>query len=287
MENHLINLAFLGLVKISGYDKVIFLHNLLSNDIKNLQVGQACYATFNNNKGRIIANLLIIPKQEYILLVLSKDLIDYFIQKLKLFVLRSKVCIQDISTSYKIVGKLPKINNDNLILNQLKFDVIFTENNLIIHLPNNANILIYHEFDLKNISPPDIWKSYEIDLGFVWINTATSEKFVAQMLNQQKLGLINFKKGCYPGQEIIARTQYLGKIKRFPIVCESEFKIHDGEKIFDHKQQEIGLIVYSCKQQQNFKYLAVVNSTIETTENKLHTKQQYILVVKKILFNEE
>lgn len=287
MGNYLINLNFLGIVKISGKDNVFFLHNLLSNDIKNLKNYHACYATFNNNKGRIIANLLVIKQQEDILLILSKDLIDYFIQKIKIFILRSTVNIQNFSNQYEIIGILPTLqNNHNLNLNQLQFPTKFDQsNNLIkILLPHAGKILINQiNYDNKknNLLDENIWKSYEINLGIPWINLSSSEKFIPQMLNLQNLGAINFKKGCYPGQEIIARTQYLGKIKRGPVVCESKFKINDGEIIFDKNQNEIGILVNSCKEKNYFKYLTVIKLPI--IENKFYNKNIESVTIKKFL----
>ncbi|MBS5743352.1 MAG: folate-binding protein, partial [Neisseria sp.] len=87
-------LPFFGVVRVSGEDRASFLHGQLSNDINNLAIGQACYATYNTPKGRVLANMLVVNRGEDLLLIMAQDLTEAIVKRLRMFVLRAKVVFE-------------------------------------------------------------------------------------------------------------------------------------------------------------------------------------------------
>ena len=209
-------LPFFGLVRASGDDAAAFLHNQLSNDIQNLAPGQACYATYNTPKGRVIANMLVLNRGDDLLLALSADLIEPLVKRLRMFVLRAKVVFEPLA-DFAVAAELP----DNIAAAPaaapaLAFAAQAHGQVWQIALPHQGRLNIGPAADLPDYdaAAENAWVRHEIESGYPWICAATSETAVAQMLNQHIIGGVHFKKGCYPGQEIIARAQYRGQVKR-------------------------------------------------------------------------
>ncbi len=103
-----------------------------------------------------------------------------------------------------------------------------------------------------------LWEQHEIRAGFPWVNAQTSGKCVAQMLNLHHTGAVHFKKGCYPGQEIIARAQYLGQVKRGLVVLKSFVPLYVADEILNEAGEEVGLIINTVQEVDYNEALAVV-----------------------------
>ena len=195
-------LPFFGLVRASGDDAAAFLHNQLSNDIQNLAPGQACYATYNTPKGRVIANMLVLNRGDDLLLALSADLIEPLVKRLRMFVLRAKVVFEPLA-DFAVAAELP----DNIAAAPaaapaLAFAAQVHGQVWQIALPHQGRLNIGPAADLPDYdaAAENAWVRHEIESGYPWICAATSETAVAQMLNQHIIGGVHFKKGCYPGQ---------------------------------------------------------------------------------------
>ena len=191
---HTSALPFFGLIRVSGEDRASFLHGQLSNHIEGLAEGEACYATYNTPKGRVIANMLVFNRGEDLLLLTAADLVEALCKRLRMFVLRAKAVFEPLP-GYGAAGRL---NEDATAL-------------------PHGGILLAGEKDklpAYDAEAENAWQLHEIRSGYPWISEATKESCVAQMLNQHTIGGVHFKKGCYPGQEIIARAQYRGQVKR-------------------------------------------------------------------------
>ena len=206
-------LPFFAVIRATGSDAADFLHNQFSNDIKHLQANQACYATYNTPKGRVIANLIAQNTGNEILLALAADLVEAVVKRLKMYVLRAKVQFE-ILPDWGVAGSL-KSNTppQHPSEPQLSFPVNAQGE---IQLPHTGSLKIAPRAELPayDAAAEAAWQQHEIQSGYPWICAATSESCVAQMLNQHTIGGVHFKKGCYPGQEIIARAQYRGQVKR-------------------------------------------------------------------------
>lgn len=270
-------LPFFAIACVTGDDRTEFLHNQLSNDINHLESHHACYATYNTPKGRVLANMLVYNAGEKILLVMAADLIESTIKRLKMFILRSKVQL-DILDNYGVAAYLPI--NAPIVYPQtptfsfpLKKQGIALPHGGFIQLDNCTQLPIYNHHNEQ------AWQCHEIACGYPWISAATSETCVAQMLNQHQIGGVHFRKGCYPGQEIIARAQYRGQVKRGLAVIHHQNQENIGSKIIDHTGSEAGLIINSSPHLS----LAVIKYSVANT--LIHSETNKILTIQHTFFN--
>lgn len=240
-------LPFFAAIRVSGSDYQTFLHSQLSNDIHNLAPQQACYATYNTAKGRVIANMIVWhTNQQDIILIMAADLAESVIKRLKMFVLRAKVTFEQLH-HWGVSGSLNK-HQQPCPPSEPQLHFPSTENG-IITLPHQGQIHIAPLAQLPHHQPEHeiIWQQHEIRSGYPWISAKTSETCVAQMLNQHQIGGIHFRKGCYPGQEIIARAQYRGQVKRGLAVASNPYTQQVGQPV-KINEAEVGIIVNTCQQ---------------------------------------
>lgn len=275
----------LGIIKVTGQDAATFLHNQLSNDIANLSTHQACYATYNTPQGRIISNFVVLKLENTILLVLPKSLIEKVIKRLRMFVLRSDVQFADCSQLYDVAAQVPQEQNLNPNSNPLTFDFQEKDNVISVFLPHQGVLHIsdINDFGIKCKGDIEIFKNLEISQGYPLVTNDTSETCVAQMLNQHTLGAVNFKKGCYPGQEIIARAQYRGKVKRGMVYCTSKTIINVGEAVFDDENSEVGFIINTSNINNEYSALIIIKHI--AYEKELYTQSGAKLIPQKYFFN--
>ncbi len=209
-------LPFFGVVRVSGEDRASFLHGQLSNDINHLNKNTACYATYNTPKGRVLANMIVLNRGEDLLLIMAQDLTEAIVKRLRMFVLRAKVIFEPLP-DFAVAGELDETASPAPAAEPaLSFPAQADDGVYTIILPHSGRLKIGEagllpEYDT---AAENAWNLHEIRSGYAWISTATKETAVAQMLNQHIIGGVHFKKGCYPGQEIIARAQYRGQVKR-------------------------------------------------------------------------
>lgn len=220
-------LNHLGVIRLSGDDARQFLHNQLSNDIEHLGPDDWRLAAYCNAKGRTLAVLRIFTGADHALyMILPRDIIEPTIKRLRMFVLMSKVTIEDVSKELPIIAASgpavaaqiqPWLIDKRLAhvdsLTLLKIDR-GTPRYLIIGEPAAVQSMW---LKLSATATPvgiPAWQLLEIHQGEPQVFATTVEAFVPQMLNMHAIDGISFKKGCYPGQEIVARMYYLGKLKR-------------------------------------------------------------------------
>jgi folate-binding protein YgfZ len=223
------DLSHFGLIHFSGEDASAFLQGQLSCDVRKIDPYTAQYGSCCTPKGRMLASFLIWQISSGYLMQIPMPLLITLEKRLSMYVLRSKVRLNNDSDRYvrigiagnrasevveEIFGATPNpflgvinIEHESILrLAQNRFEIITT--------PEHATKLWEH---LRNYAMPVgrfCWDWLEIKAGIPVITPATQEQFVPQMTNLEAIGGISFQKGCYPGQEIISRTQYLGKIKR-------------------------------------------------------------------------
>jgi tRNA-modifying protein YgfZ len=197
-----------GLLSVSGSDARAFLHAQLTNDIEHLAADQAALAGWCSAKGRLLASFLVIPAEEGFLLQLARDLAAPVAKRLAMFVLRAKVKVADVSDAWEQFGLWDAdVGTPGVAWSGRVATVQVGERRFVqlapageLKEPVNA-----HEAQ---------WTLQEIRAGRPLITSATQDQFVPQMVNFEQIGGVDFKKGCYPGQEIVARAQYRGQVKR-------------------------------------------------------------------------
>ena len=195
-----------GLLAVSGADARDFLHAQLTNDIASLPPGRVALAGWCTAKGRLLASMLVIPSPQGFLLQLARDLAPTVAKRLSMFVLRAKVKIADESDAWAQFGIWDAdLNVAGVAWNG---DVVG------VRVGDRRFLKIGKTLSETCKASEEAWTLQEIRAGRPLISAATQDQFVPQMVNFEQLGGIDFQKGCYPGQEIVARAQYRGQVKR-------------------------------------------------------------------------
>ncbi len=221
-------LSHLGILRFTGADSLTFLQGQVSNDTRRLAQGEGVLAAYSSPQGRVLALLHLLPHAGGIVAVLPRELVLPTLEALRKFVLRAKVKIDDASDALSVNGvsggQLPRstgielppagnacVENDGIGIAGVnhspgRYWIIGAAEKIQQHgLAGDPAQAAHFEHD---------WRLADIRAGLPQIYLSTRETFVAQMLNLDLLDGISFTKGCYTGQEIIARTQHLGRIKR-------------------------------------------------------------------------
>lgn len=255
------NLSTRGLLKVSGEDAVAFLQGQVTNDVKLLGGSNSQFAGYCTAKGRLLALFFAFSVDGAIYLQLNRALTESIMKRLKMYVLRSKVTISDESQTIRlgVAGK-----NAQALLAKFfptlpteAYALVRHENNVLIRLPSQTPMfeVMLEENQAINFAQTtatestfiaeDAWNWLEIQAGIPDISPETQEAFVPQMVNLDALGGINFKKGCYTGQEIVARTHYLGTVKRRTQLAHiaTDTAPQIGDAIIGADQQAVGQIV--------------------------------------------
>lgn len=264
-DNFVAPLSDLGLISLQGDDAANFLHQQITNDVERLDFGSVRLAGYCTPKGRLLATFLIWKDGDQIILQLPYSLQSSIQKRLQMFVLRAKVRLTDHSEQRVALGlvgtatadilrqwfpQLPahpyaKIDNQNGTLMRLadshqmpRYQWIATVEQAIAVWPVLTQQL--------NTAATRAWRLSNIYAGVPTITPATQEQFVPQMINFELIGGVNFKKGCYPGQEIVARSQYLGKLKRRSVLALVDIDdVHAGTEVFSSEDisQPCGMVV--------------------------------------------
>ena len=268
-SNVLCDLSHLGLLEISGADAVTFLQGQVTNDVKLLVGTNAHYSAYCNPKGRMLALFLAFAHHnnqlgDHLHLQFNRTLLEPIMKRLKMYVMRSKVEIKDVSDTILKFGLNGPQAASMLVsifskIPTQDYELVSLENATILKLPTIAGHVRYQIFT-DSINAPLVWNALkqscqlvgkpcwdwlEIQAGIPDVLPATQEQFVPQMLNLDLLNGISYKKGCYTGQEIVARTHYLGKIKRRTLLAHISTITEPlaGDEVKNAQQEVIGLIV--------------------------------------------
>jgi len=229
--NFMCDLSQLSLLRISGDDAETFLQGQLSNDVSVLTGSQSQLSSYCSPKGRILASFRLFRSGDDFYMLIPADTLAATQKRLRMFVLMSKVIIEDISEEFVRIG----ISGDaaNAALGQRSLPIPVAENGIatnesmhILNIPGEQPryVLIAPEAEMQTIWNSlkeqlptrgyNHWNLMDIQQGIPSIYAATVDAFVPQMVNMHAIDGVSFSKGCYPGQEIVARMHYLGKLKR-------------------------------------------------------------------------
>ncbi len=285
-----VELSQFALIRFSGEEAQKFLHGQLSNSVEKLGAHQAQYTSYNSPKGRMMASMLLWRDADDYVLMLPASLREAIQKRLSMFVMRAKVKVSDATAEFACLGlagnQAAQIADDTL---QLKVDGVLqsaaNDNACLIKLDTERYLLmlkpargaVLEKIKARAITADaDAWNLLDIRAGIAWISASTQEQFVAQMTNYELIGGVDFKKGCYPGQEIVARTQYLGKLKRrmYRVQVSGVDSLVAGDALFsaDFDGQASGMIVNAAALPQGgFEALAVIQIDSAATQ-AMHAK---------------
>jgi len=274
--NQLYPVTHLTSLSVTGPDAATFLQGQLTCDINQIQNNKAGFAAFCNAKGRVISPFLIIREQHGFILILPQSLAEKVIKKLSMYILRSDVQIIDSTEQLCLSGLFIQSQHDDLpALPQTQYDVLSNNGISFVKLPGihcrflamgqpQESIALWQNFITNLDFAPansELWHFQDISAGIPWFDEEQSEQYIPQMLNIDKLGGISFNKGCYTGQEIVARTHYLGKNKREMFLAESgqTAMLNSQSTIIDsHTQEKIASILTYQYAQECFRLLIVM-----------------------------
>jgi len=260
-ENVICDTTFLGIIKVTGEDASTFLQGQFSNDINLLNESNSQLNSYNSPKGRMYASFRLFKNDNDYFLLLPEEIIEPIIKRLRMFVMRSKVVLEDLSDSWKSVGLSgPAIKKEITQIPEDTDGVVHDGPASFIRIPGlDTRVLIVgpnEEIDKvtnelnKKLTPTDSnhWKRLDIHAGLPNIYSTTQESFVAQMVNLPQVNGVSFTKGCYPGQEVVARMHYLGKLKKrmYRIIIDSDSAPTPGDNLYlgnSENTQSVGQIV--------------------------------------------
>jgi tRNA-modifying protein YgfZ len=211
-------LASLRSIAVTGPDARIFLQNQLSSDLNEVTGTRGQFSAWHDPKGRVLAFLRVLPWADGFLLVLQATLAESTERRMRMYVLRAKVALAAGPPVYGLfagnganpaIGDLPPLPGDELA-------AVCGDDLSILRLPGANRWLIAGELGECAAAEADLaaWEFAEVATGLPEIYSETSGQFIAQMLNLDRIGAVSFTKGCYPGQEIVARAHHLGRVKR-------------------------------------------------------------------------
>jgi folate-binding protein YgfZ len=273
------SLPTLGVIQAQGEDASNFLHNQLSNDVLLLPVGQSRLAAFCSAKGRMQASFIVIKTApDTVLLLLSQDLLAQTLKRLSMFVLRAKVKMSDATSQWQLRGLL---GNNALTAAggaaPWQTTVQDGAHTVALYPAVLSDSLIPralwiapagHTLPAGSDLPTEVWQWAEVMSGVTLVNQPVFEAFVPQMLNYESVGGVNFKKGCYPGQEVVARSQFRGTLKRRLALVHSPVLLTAGQEVFtpEDPEQACATVVLSAARPNGQGFDALVSGTLESMQ---------------------
>ena len=216
--------AGIDVIRVSGIDNKKFLQGQLTNDIVSLQDQKYKLASYCTHQGKVISNMQLILNDDDVIILLPKHLSEYFIEKISKYILMSKVVFNidsksvvlsglgeealSIINKYNVTipGDYKKIDNSSIIINMSNSSI--PQCRCILFNPEQKVEIAYAEPDQDTTCLIDLFNL------ITRLQVENIEKYIPQVLNADKLDTVNYKKGCYTGQEVVARTHYLGSVKK-------------------------------------------------------------------------
>ncbi len=266
-----------GFIHVRGADVTAFLQGQLTCDVNRLSKNQAAFTGLCDHKGRVLANFLMGPWEDGYWLWLPSEMVEPTLEHLKKYALFSKVELNPVEQPWETrYYNLSDVDQNETLFHEASeqaFAITHHQHTLLIHLPGKSSRWLvmadskameaFHLSLPSNIKKGSIeeWHYDNIHSGIAFIDLATRGLFTPQMINLQKFGGVSFSKGCFVGQEIIARTEHLGQLKRhlyradYPHAKRPEI----GATITDQQLQPLGVVAeVSQSADGGFLILAVI-----------------------------
>jgi len=258
--NGMTPLAHLGVIRVEGDDAAKFLHGQLTQDFVLLGLGEARLAAFCSAKGRMQASFIGFKRSPTeILLICNRDVLPATLKRLSMFVMRAKAKLQDATDDFALYGLAGAAVSDAMQSVATHADQVWAKVDLgvinVIQLYPAAGVPRALWVAPAGTAAPagaslsaQDWAWSEVMSGIAMISTPILEAFVPQMLNYESVGGVNFKKGCYPGQEVVARSQFRGTLKRRAYLAHADVALQTGDEIYasDDETQPVGTVAQAA-----------------------------------------
>ena len=278
-----VQLTHLGVIKVTGEDAAKFIHGQLTQDFSLLGRDTARLAAFCSAKGRMQASFIGFKRtSDEILLVCSRDILPTTLKRMSMFVMRAKARMSDATDEYLLYGLAggaikTVVGCAYSAWSRADFGTesvinLYPANDISRQLwiaPVGSSVPYGNRLDL------DLWLWSEVRSGVATMTTPVVEAFVPQMLNYESVGGVNFKKGCYPGQEVVARSQFRGTLKRraFVVHCNAPMSAADEVYGSSDATQPIGTVVQAAPAPQGG-FDAIISAQLSAVaQDTLHLVQ--------------
>jgi len=293
-ENILVDLSHLGIIEAKGEDCDDFLQGQLTNDIRLLTPEMGQLSSYCSPKGRMLTLMRIFKRDDSIFMLLSRETLEATLKRLTMFVMRSQVELSDASEQWVCFGvsgadaatalsehfpTLPEEGSDVVTHNETTLLSLtsYQQRYILFTTAEKAQEIWSALSGNFTVTPKSQWDLLDIHAGLPNVDAATVEAFVPQMVNLQILNGVNFKKGCYTGQEVVARMQYLGKLKRrmYRAYVETADVPATGDEIespLSSSGQGAGRIVTAAPSPDGGYELLLVAETESAEKGTLHLK---------------
>jgi tRNA-modifying protein YgfZ len=274
----------LSVLRAQGEDAASFLQGQLTNDVVLMREDELRLAAWCSAKGRMLASFWLwkASKDEF-LLVCSRDIAAATLKRLSMFVLRAKCKITDVTASHVLRGLAGSLAQDAMVSiagSALSIRAQATKSSqTVARLPDAPlqGVSVPRAFVLTSAGDSQntpainddalaVWNWLEVMSGIARITQPVQEAFVPQMLNYESIGGVNFKKGCYPGQEVVARSQFRGAIKRRGYLVTANAPLSAGQEVFDTRdaEQPCGIVAQAAS--WNGQHHAIVSMQISAQD---------------------
>jgi len=271
-----------GVIRAEGADATSFLQSQLTNDVATLGSSQARLAGYCSAKGRLLASFVMWrASSDEVLLACSADLLAAALKRLSMFVLRSKCKLSDASKDISLLGVAGEhaATRTDRAWPQEIWSRTDADGVTAIRLPDADGIARLFRVTATDTPPPnapemslDEWRWLEVRSGLPMIVAATVDQFVPQMINFELLKGVDFQKGCYPGQEVVARSQYRGTIKRRMFLFDTAAEANAGQDVFHSADpdQPCGMVVNAAPRRAGGSSLLVEIKLTALAEGTVH-----------------
>ena len=291
LENKYVHLNTNSTIKVEGDDRIQFLQGQLTQDINLITLDRALFAGFCNPKGRVLAFMLCYIDQASIHIQIDSSVEESFLKRLKMYVLRSKVSMSLLGDQFTCIGFMgfKALLEQGIEAPKSYLDIVRSHDVMIMRVGKDterfqlmgeaSKVKSFMQLNLPEYTSMSIesWNNLNILDGVPDIYPTTQEAFIPQSLNMDLIDGINFKKGCYTGQEIVARTHYLGKVKRrmYRGFIESQDVLTPGDQILNEKKEVIGQLVRSAVE-NNSKTNMLIELRVDQAHEALYIKNYLI-----------
>ena len=298
------DLSYLGVIRIQGEERETFLQGQLTSDTREISPELSQLSSYCTPKGRMLATMRLVEHQGDWLMILPASRLPAVLKRLQMFVMRSKVSLTDASEEFVCLG----VNGDcaaslsdplpakpHQSFSQEAFSLVRVDESarfMLIVTVNEAES-VWNNLQADAVDTTH-WRLLDIEAAIPTVFEETTEAFIPQMTNLQQLDAVSFTKGCYTGQEVVARMQYLGKLKRrmFPVSFESATEYPRGAEVFaaaSSSGQGAGKLVDVVKTAENaYKALAVLElSSMESGDLHLGNENGPLLHVGELPYELE
>ncbi|MRD49769.1 folate-binding protein [Caenimonas koreensis DSM 17982] len=254
------HLPHLGVIRVEGADAASFLQGQLTQDFEHLATGQARLAAYCTPKGRMQASFIGLKLADGdIVLVMSADILPATLKRISMFVMRAKAKLRDATAEFSLYGVAGDALADIAPTRAGPWSATASGNATVIGLYPADGIARALWLAPAGTAAPvgpalslEAWQASDIRSGVAMITAPIVEALVPQMLNYESIGGVNFKKGCYPGQEVVARSQFRGTLKRRAYLAHSQEAMTAGDEVFHSSDasQPCGIVAQAAPSAQ-------------------------------------